>query len=322
MVDTNDSLTSYHDFISSRIPLYRKDFGPKRLREAGLLQDLSSLGWRVHDQGDLNFDALIENNMILDDDTDLSRKAKNSQVVGQGCEMIANLVADVIDKGQFPLILGGDHSIGAGSLSGILRARPNTGVIWVDAHADINTPDTSGSGNMHGMPISFLIKDMVDSSGIPGFEWISSPDMASVHLPSDSIVYIGLRDVDTLERKFIKEMNIKAFTMYDIDKYGIGAVMDKALNHLLEKDANRPLHLSYDIDAVDPIHAPATGTAVRGGLTYREAHFVAEAVAKSGSLASVEMVELNPTLCDGEGSSETIELGLGLITSLMGKSII
>ena len=280
------------------------------------------MGWRVHDQGDLNFDALIENIKIADDDNDLSRKAKNSQVVGQGCEMIANLVGDVIDKGQFPLILGGDHSIGAGSLSGILRARPNTGVIWVDAHADINTPDTSGSGNMHGMPISFLIKDMVDTNGIPGFEWLSSPDMASVHLSSDSIVYVGLRDVDTMERKFIKEMNIKAFTMYDIDKYGIGAVMDKALNHLLEKDANRPLHLSWDIDAVDPIHAPATGTAVRGGLTYREAHFVAEAVAKSGALASVEMVELNPTLSDGAGSSETIELGLGLITSLMGKSII
>ncbi len=286
-----------------------------------MLQDLSSLGWRVHDQGDLNFDEIMES-ISIDNDSDLSRNAKNSQVVGRGCEMIANLVEEVIEKGQFPLILGGDHSIGAGSLAGILKARPNTGIIWVDAHADINTPTSSSSGNMHGMPIAFMIKNMIDSSGIPGFEWLSSPGMSQVNLPTESIVYVGLRDVDTMERKFIKDMNIKAFTMYDIDKYGIGMVMDKALNHLLEKDASRPIHLSWDIDAVDPIHAPATGTAVRGGLTYREAHFVAEAVATSGALASVEMVELNPTLSDGVGSNETIELGLGLITSLMGKTII
>ena len=157
---------------------------------------------------------------------------------------------------------------------------------------------------------------------VPGFEWISSPEYESVRLRPDSIVYVGLRDVDKMERKFIRDMKIKAFTMYDIDKYGIGKVMDLALAHLLEGNKNRPIHLSWDIDAVDPIHAPATGTAVRGGLTYREAHFVAEAVASSGCLASVEMVELNPTLSDDGGSNETIELGLGIITSLMGKSII
>jgi arginase len=248
--------------------------------------------------------------------------AKNSIIVGKGCEMIANVVNDVIGKGQFPLILGGDHSIGAGSLAGILQARPNTGIIWVDAHADINTPATSSSGNMHGMPISFLMKNMVDPNVVPGFEWLASSEMSSARLNPDSIVYVGLRDVDTMERQFIKDMNIKAFSMYDIDKYGIGRVMDLALGHLLDKDPDRPIHLSYDIDAVDPIHAPATGTTVRGGLTYREAHFVAEAVAMSGSLASVEMVELNPTLSDSAGGDDTIELGLGLITSLMGKSII
>lgn len=273
----------------------------------------------MHDQGDLDFDAFVESAHMEDDD--LSRNAKNSLIVGKGCEMIADMVGKVFEQGHFPLILGGDHSIGAGSLPGILRARPNTGIIWVDAHADINTPETSGSGNMHGMPISFLMKDRVDPTAIPGFEWLASPKMSNVYLPTDSIVYVGLRDVDTMERKFIKEMNIKAFTMHDIDKHGIGPVMDKALAHLLEEDGNRPIHLSWDIDAVDPVHAPATGTAVRGGLTYREAHFVAEAVAKSGALASMEMVELNPTLSDGAGSNDTIELGLGLITSLMGKSI-
>lgn len=248
--------------------------------------------------------------------------AKNSLIVGRGCQMIANAVSDTLSRGQFPLILGGDHSIGAGSLAGILKVRPNTGVIWVDAHADINTPMTSGSGNMHGMPISFLIEGMVgkgSGSGegssdvhVPaGFEWLFSPlssssssslspsssppsssDYANVWLNPDSIVYVGLRDVDTMERQFIREKKIKAFTMYDIDKYGIGTVMDQAIQHLLEKDPNRPIHLSYDIDAVDPVHAPATGTAVRGGLTYREAHFVGEAVAMSGALASVEMVRI------------------------------
>jgi arginase len=306
-------------------PFVGVDCGPKYLREKGLLKHLSSLGWRVHDQGDLNFDALANElassgeNLLCNE----SPNAKNSNIVGKGCEMLAESVVGIIDKGHFPLILGGDHSVGAGSLAGLLRSRPNTGVIWVDAHADINTPSMSESGNMHGMPIGLLMEDIgEDASIIPGFQWLASPEMASVRLDPASIVYVGLRDVDTEERRIIREKNIKAFTMFDIDKHGIGKVMDLALAHLLEKDSKRPIHVSYDIDAVDPIHAPATGTTVRGGLTYREAHYVAEAVASSGSLASVEIVELNPTLSDGAGSSETIELGLGIITSLMGKSIL
>jgi arginase len=273
----------------------------------------------VHDHGDLNFENFA--NETIGVDSDLST-AKNSLLVGKGCEMIATAVSDVIKKKEFPLILGGDHSIGSGSLAGILKERPNTGLIWVDAHADINTPETSTSGNMHGMPIAFLLQNMVDHSLVPGFEWLSSPEYKTIRLPSESIVYIGLRDVDKMERVFIREKGIKAFTMYDIDKYGIGKVMDLALAHLLKNDKNRPIHLSWDIDAVDPIHAPATGTIVRGGLTYREAHFVAESVAKSGNLASLEMVELNPTLSDASGSNETIDLGLGIISSFMGKSII
>mmetsp|Transcript_31491 Transcript_31491/g.36734 ORF Transcript_31491/g.36734 Transcript_31491/m.36734 type:complete len:307 (-) Transcript_31491:95-1015(-) len=301
-------------------PFVGTDYGPKFLREAGLLQDLSLLGWRVHDQGDLNFESLTQNNADIVEQ--ISNNAKNSHIVGEGCKMIADAVTEVIRKGQFPMILGGDHSIAAGSLAGILRAQPNTGVIWVDAHADLNTPRMSESGNMHGMPIGLLMENMDDPSLIPGFEWLSSPEMMNVRLSPESIVYIGLRDVDNKERQVLREKNIKAFTMYDIDKHGIGKVMDLALDHLLKNDNNRPLHLSYDIDAVDPVLAPATGTAVRGGLTYREAHFVAEAVAMSGSLASVEMVELNPTLSNDAGSDDTLELGRGILTSLMGKSII
>lgn len=209
-----------------------------------------------------------------------------------------------------------------GSLTGILRARPDTGIIWVDAHADLNTPAISESGNMHGMPIGMLMEG-VSREGDPvptGFEWMNNGKI--VRLQPESIVYVGLRDVDRAERRLIQSLGITAYTMHDIDRYGIGQVMEKALQHLLAKNEDRPLHLSYDVDAIDPILAPATGTAVRGGLTFREAHYVAEAAAASGNLVSGEIVELNPNLSDQQGSKATIELGLQIITSLMGKSII
>lgn len=151
------------------------------------------------------------------------------------------------------------------------------------AHADINTPEMSESGNMHGMPVGLLMNGVGgDPSKIPGFEWLGSEDMKDARLDSSAIVYIGLRDVDTKEREVLREKGIKVFTMFDVDKYGIGGVMEQTLDYLLKDDKDRPIHLSYDIDAVDPILAPATGTAVRGGLTYREAHYVAEATARSG----------------------------------------
>jgi len=153
---------------------------------------------------------------------------------------------------------------------------------------------------------------------VPGFEWLQD----APRLQPDSLVYVGLRDVDTEERKLIQSLGIAAYTMHEIDRYGIGQVMDMALHHLCAENPNRPLHLSYDIDAVDPVLAPATGTTVRGGLTYREAHYVAEAVAFSGNLASAEIVELNPNLSHDEGAEDTTELGLQIITSFMGKSII
>mmetsp|Transcript_21123 Transcript_21123/g.31263 ORF Transcript_21123/g.31263 Transcript_21123/m.31263 type:complete len:319 (+) Transcript_21123:773-1729(+) len=309
-------MTSHRSTKRNHSDFYQ-DHGPALLKEAGLLDHLTSIGWRVHDSGDLDFHQL-ENGTKPD-----SPNAKNSQIVGKGCEMLANAVIRTIEEGRFPLVLGGDHSIGAGSLAGLLKARPNTGVIWVDAHADLNTPDLSESGNMHGMPVGLLMKGMgQDPSTIAGFEWLGSPEMINVRLDPESIVYIGLRDVDNKERQIIREKKIKAFTMFDVDKYGIGGVMEQALAHLLKNDANRPLHVSYDIDAVDPILAPATGTAVRGGLTYREAHYVAEAAARSGNLASAEIVELNPTLSDDNGATETVELGLGILTSILGKSII
>jgi len=298
-------------------PFVGTDSSPALLRQLGLLKDLSTLGWRVEDNPDLDFNTICAE---AGKNSNTSPNAKHSHQVGAGSKALAELVETKLRLGRFPLILGGDHSIGIGSLAGIMRAKPETGVIWVDAHADLNTPEMSESGNMHGMPLGIMMKELVpDRRTIPGLEWME--EGTPPRLAPDSLVYVGLRDIDKEERRCIRELGIKTFTMYDIDHLGIGRVMDLALEHLLRKNPDRPIHLSYDIDAVDPLHAPATGTAVRGGLTWREAHFVAEHVVKSGSLASAEIVELNPTLSDGQGADETLELGHKLVTALCGESI-
>lgn len=298
-------------------PYVGTDGSPSLLRQQGLLQKLSHLDWRVQDHGDLEFAPTHNAGGGFHG---AGGNAKNSEIVGEGCERLCSIVEETIRDGHFPLILGGDHSIGLGTLMGLLSVRPETGVIWVDAHADLNTPFGSESGNMHGMPLGLSTKGIAldDPAAIPGLAWLKG----KTQLPSNQLVYIGLRDVDIPERRLIKEHGIKAFTMHDIDRYGIGSVMEQALNHLLKEVPDRPLHLSYDIDAVDPIHAPATGTAVRGGLTFREAHYVAEAVAYTGLLASAEIVELNPFLSNEDGAQETIDLGMQLITSFMGKAIL
>lgn len=295
------------------------DNAPALLREAGLRNMMTALGWRVEDLPDLDFDRIVVSSEDEQAEAAFYGNAKNHLIVGKGTEMLADMVEEKMKDGRFPLILGGDHSVGIGSLAGILRARPDTGVLWIDAHADLNTPDISESGNMHGMPVGLMMEGVAPQPmNIPGLEWLDK----TPKLKPKSIAYIGLRDVDAAERKLIMSLGIAAFTMSDIDRYGIGHVMDLALHHLLAKNPNRPLHLSYDIDAVDPVLAPATGTAVRGGLTFREAHYVAEAAASSGNLASADVVELNPTLSHDDGAQATLDLGLQIITSLMGKSII
>jgi len=296
-------------------PYVGTDCGPQGLKDRGLRSKLSSLGWRVKDTTTIDF----EDFNVAHKPPANHQAARNSLIVGQGTQRLAKEVETTIENGEFPLILGGDHSIALGSVAAVMKAHPGVGIIWVDAHADLNTPDSSPSGNMHGMPIGLLMDGVTDVEDLPpGCEWVKDYP----RLSPESIVYVGLRDVDTEERKLIRKHSIKAFTMTDIDHYGIGSVMDNALEYLLQKDPNRPLHLSYDIDAVDPKYAPATGTAVRGGLTFREAHFVAEMVAASGNLASAEIVELNPNLSNEGGADETVDLGLQIITSFMGKSII
>ncbi len=323
-------------------PFVGVDAGPSMLLQGGLKGKLTTLGWRVEMMDEVgDAPATTHMNDVNAEEVhggEDGPKARNSRRVGAGTLNLASQVYKKAGEGTFPLVLGGDHSVSIGSLAGILRSRPNTGVIWVDAHADLNTPWMSSSGNMHGMPVGLLMEGLMPEGkthkDIPGLEWLHEdwegsegwpaygPNDTPPRLTPKDIIYVGLRDVDGPERHAIKDLGIKYFTMYDIDRFGIGKVMDKALNYLMQVDPGRPIHLSYDIDAVDPATAPATGTAVRGGLTYREAHFVAERMCNSGSLASADLVELNPTLSDKDGASETVDLGLQIVTSFMGKSII
>lgn len=217
-------------------------------------------------------------NSKKEDEQTIILGARNCGIVTAVNEAIAKIVEDKLRSGNFPLLLGGDHSISLGSMAGVLRVRPDTGVLWIDAHADLNIPDVSDLGNMHGMPVGLLLDTNTPKQQLSKtMNWLDDQP----RLKPDSIVYVGLRDVDMAERQMLRDYIIKAYTMHDIDRYDVGTVLDKALEHLLSKDPHHPLHLSYDIDAIDPALAPATGTTVRGGLTYREAHYIAEAVALS-----------------------------------------
>ena len=215
----------------------------------------------------------------------------------------------MIDEGCFPLVLGGDHSISIGTMAGLKKMNNgNTGVIWVDAHADFNTPQTTVSGNIHGMPLA-----VHTNRGDSRLTAIGP----SPNLLENKVVLIGIRDIDPLEAETLKQSNVHAFTMSDIDEQGFAAVAREAIK--LATENVEFLHVSFDIDSLDPKEAPGTGTPVPGGLTYREAHLLMELVYKTQKLASMEMVEVNPTLDD---KNRTAELAVGLISSALGKKIL
>lgn len=289
------------------------DQAPQLLLKSGLIGLIESLGWSV------------KNNQVVDPHNlkwnspqgllpahQLGAKIKFPKELGEACADLSLFSEAAHREKQFALTLGGDHSIAIGSVEGALKARPNLGVIWVDAHGDFNTPETSPSGNIHGMPLSFLAGHM-QKYKLPSFSWITH------FLKPEQLVLIGIRSIDSEERKLMKKWGANVFTMTEIDRYGIGGVMEMA-KKILFKKGKRPVHLSYDIDAVDPHFAPATGTKVRGGLNYREAHYIAEYAASLETLVSMDLVEINPTF--GQVSkNETIELGLELIGSALGKKI-
>ncbi|XP_028914180.1 arginase-2, mitochondrial [Ornithorhynchus anatinus] len=283
------------------------ELGPGAVKAAGLLTRLHRLGCRVHDFGDLSFTSVpddeIYNNRIL-----------NPRSVGRANQELAEAVDRAVSAGHSCVTVGGDHSLAIGSISGHARKCPDLCVLWVDAHADINTPLTTSSGNLHGQPVSFLLRELRDKVPLlPGFSWVkpclSGPDL----------VYLGLRDVDPPEHFILKNYDIQYFSMRDIDRLGIQKVMERTLDQLVGK-RQRPIHFSFDIDAFDPTLAPATGTPVMGGLSYREGMYISEEIHNTGLLSAVDLVEVNPLLAASDEVKATARLAVDVIASCFGQT--
>ncbi|MGH8279446.1 MAG: arginase [Gammaproteobacteria bacterium] len=234
-------------------------------------------------------------------------------VINEVCRELADLTQHSLEIGEFPLLLGGDHSQAIGSIAGVsryLKARDKTlGVLWVDAHTDMNTPETSPSGNIHGMPLATLLGyGAAELTGICG----NGPALRPEH-----VVIFGVRSVDKEEARLVKQTGVRVFTMSEIDARGAGTCMEEAMQIL--KRASGGIHLSYDLDGTDPAVAPGTGTPVPGGLNFRESHLVCEVLAKSGLLTSMEVVELNPIL---DTENRTGKFAVWLIQSALGRTIL
>lgn len=281
------------------------DMGPSAIRIAGITERLKNIGHDVVDAGDLRT-AAPEVQTIEDE------KLKYLPAISKAVNELAGVVERTADQGDFPLILGGDHSIAIGTISGVsssLRKRKKRlGVLWIDAHGDMNTPETTPSGNIHGMPFAVVLgKGCKELTHVGG-------DFQKV-LPQDAVL-VGVRNLDRQEQDLIREAGITVYTMEDIDRRGIFEVVVEAID-VATKDTDA-LHVSFDVDALDPLVAPGVGTPVRGGLTYREAHTAMEIIAATRRLCSLEVVEVNPIL---DVRNTTAEVAVELIESALGKRI-
>lgn len=276
------------------------DMGPSAIRYARLEASLTDLGYQVTDLGNAE--------VPIPETVEKVEEVRHLAEIQSVCAGVAGRAEAVVSEGLFPIFLGGDHSIAIGTVAGVAASGGRTGVIWVDAHADFNLPETSPSGNIHGMPLAALTghghPDLVDIGG-PG---------ASIR--AEDAVIIGLRSVDLQERELLREAGVRVYTMKEIDVHGLAAVVRRALRELSHLDR---VHLSFDLDVVDPDAAPGVGTPVRGGLTYREAHLLMELINEADIVTSLDVVEVNPILDTRNG---TAELAVELVASLMGRRII
>jgi arginase len=283
------------------------DMGPSAVRVAGLGRRIGALGYDVRDLGNVD---------VAQAESTADRGPSNAHYVtqiAQSCANIARIVEDALDGGNIPLVLGGDHSIAAGTMAGVAshfrRENQRAGLLWIDAHADMNTPQTSPSGNVHGMPLACCVgRGPAELVNLLGFA--PKVDAANVAL-------VGIRDVDLLERTQLKETGVTAFTMREIDERGMRDVLRDAIR--IAGDGTAGFHLSLDLDFVDPAYAPGVGTPVRGGATYREAHLAMEMVCDSQRMLSMEVVEVNPVI---DEFNRTAELAVELILSALGKKIL
>ena len=283
------------------------DMGPSAMRVAGLEARLEALGHHVVDGGNIRVE-IAETQGYGD------RKARYLKEIAETCTRTAEAVVETLEEGLTPLVLGGDHSIAAGSISGVSefyrRSNQKIGLLWIDAHSDINTPETSPSGNVHGMPLAALL-------GL-GPEPLTHIFGYAPKIAPENTVLIGVRDIDATERENIRRAGItEVYTMRDIDERGMRTIMEEALRAAGRGTAG--YHVSLDMDWIDPEDAPGVGTPVRGGATYREAHLAMEIIADHGRMLSFEIVEVNPVI---DEHNRTADLAVELISSAFGKKIL
>lgn len=279
--------------------------GPSAMRIAGLVSVLSRMGWEVREVGTV---TAHDPETISSDDPSARFAAEIAEVAMR----TRGLVARGLDEGCLPLVLGGDHSVALGSVPAVARhyrGKGPLGLIWVDAHTDMNTPESSPSGNVHGMPLAALLGYGGELLG----PLVSDPP----DVTPDRVSILGAREVDGPERELVKSSGVRVFTMSEIDERGVAACMDEAIARATSGTAG--FHLSFDLDSIDPMVAPGVGTPVQGGLTFREAHLACEKAARSRKLLGLEVVELNPVL---DVENRTAQLAVGLIASALGKTIL
>lgn len=277
------------------------DMGPSAIRYAGVVARLEQMGLNIQDRGDISVTrphrfTETENHKYLDE-------------VVEANTNLAEVVSEIMQEGRFPLVLGGDHSIALGTVAGVARHKKNLGVIWFDAHGDLNTGETSPSGNIHGMPLAA-------SLGF-GHERLVNIGGFAPKLQPENVVIIGARDLDRGERELIKRIGLKVFTMHEIDKLGMARVMEEAIAHVSRQTDG--VHLSLDLDGLDPHDAPGVGTPVIGGISYREGHLALEMLAEADVLCSAEFVEVNPIL---DRENATARVAVALMSSAFGDKLL
>lgn len=282
------------------------DMGPAALRVARLNQRIAKLGYSVQDLGDLR----LERPQAHPPDDE---RLKYVREISNACEQLAAEVEGILDAGGHPLVLGGDHSIAIGSFAGVAsyykKRQETLGLIWFDAHADMNTPETTPSGNIHGMPLAALLGyGAHELTNVAGFAPKLDPKLCA---------HVGARDIDPGEREMVSKLGMRFFTMREIDERGMNACMNDAID--IASRGSGGYAVTFDVDVLDPGDAPGSGTLVRGGLTYREAHLGMEKIAEAGGMRSLEIVEINTAL---DINNKTAELGVELILSALGKTIL
>ncbi|MBD8028482.1 arginase [Ureibacillus sp. Re31] len=279
------------------------DMGPSAIRYADVVERLENLGYEIKDEGDI----LVKKETAT---SQLGTNLKNLKEVIEVCTKLSIKVQEVLEDGRFPLVLGGDHSIAIGTLAGLTTKYKNLGVIWYDAHADINTPETSPSGNIHGMPLAV-------SLGLGDDRLVTIGGFAPKIKP-ENIVIIGARSVDPGERELIKKLGIKVYSMHEVDRLGMTKVIEDTISYLNKRQVDG-VHLSLDLDGIDPLYTPGVGTPVPGGITYRESHLAMEMLEEEGFITSAEFVEVNPIL---DERNKTADVAVALMGSLFGEKLV